>query len=183
MPFTGTLQQTFPHRSVGATLVHFDNLDLGYAEDRIMIDERPQWEDIRNDIFGGMAGVPSDVQHLGSIVFVQANLNRFNMTSIRALSTLRTVDNGLPEGAVQEIGTFVRQGDRLGTGTTSGFRSLVLSNVTETLTFSKAFLRNGRKFNLGTRHQQFALVFECHINDPCDPVMYTVGAAADDPCS
>lgn len=182
MPFAGTIPHQFPHRSTGATLVAFGGVDLGYAEDRVMIDERPQWEDIRNDIFGGMAGIPSEVQFLGSVVYVQANLNRFNMTNIRDLSNLRLVDDTLGEGAVQDIGVFVRQGDRAGTGSTSGFKSLVLSNVSETLTFAQAFLRQGRKFNLGTRHQQFALVFECHINDPCDPLMYTV-SAADDPCS
>lgn len=179
---TWSLPQSFPHRSTGATLVNFGGVDLGYAEDRVMIDERPQWEDIHNDAFGGMAGVPSEVQFLGSVVYVQANLNRFNMTNMRTLSTLLLLSDALSEGDLPSIGEFVRQGDRAGSGSASGFESLVLSNISETLTFAQAFLRQGRKFNLGTRHQQFALVFECHIADPCTMVMYTV-SAADDPCS
>lgn len=175
MPFSG-IAATFRHVSVGATLVSFANLDIGYAEDRVMIDEKPQWEDIRNDAFGGMAGVPSDSQFLGEVIFVQANINRFSPSNMESLALIAPNFGGKANigDFAGMMGVFARQ-DGL-------FEPLVLSNKTATLTFANALLKHGRKFNLGTRHQQVALLFECHIDDPCDMELW-VQTAADDPCS
>jgi hypothetical protein len=175
MPFAG-IPATFPHVSVGATLVTFAGLEIGYAEDRVMIDERPQWEDIRNDAFGGMAGVPSDIQLLGEVIFVQANINRFSPSNMESLALIAPNFGGPANigDLAGMMGVFARQ-DGL-------FEPLVLSNKTATLTFANALLRHGRKFNLGTRHQQVALVFECHVDDPCDMSLW-VASTADDPCS
>lgn len=175
MPFSG-ITATFQHVSVGATLVSFADLEIGYAEDRVMIDEKPQWEDIRNDAFGGMVGVPSDSQFLGEIIFVQANINRFSPSNMESLALIAPNFGGQANigNFAGMMGVFARQ-DGL-------FEPLVLSNKTATLTFANALLKHGRKFNLGTRHQQVALVFECHIDDPCDMELW-VQTAADDPCS
>jgi hypothetical protein len=62
------------------------------------------------------------------------------------------------------------------------YASLVLSNATESKTYDVAFLRQGRRFNYGTRHQIFSLVFECHLDDPCLNKLFYTGAAVD-PCS
>lgn len=194
--FSGIVPQGFPHRSTGATLVQFGTaadtgsgddasmMDLGYCEDRVQIDERPQWEDIKNDIFGGMAGVHSDVQYLGSIVYVHCNLNRFNHYNIQRLShihpTLATAQISGVELTNQMSGTtgdivggtmgaFMRQGDN---STLTYMETLCLSSATEKLRFHRAFLRQGRRFNMGVRHQQVMLVFECHIYSPCDCEMY-----------
>jgi hypothetical protein len=138
-----------------------------------MIDERPFYEDIRNDGFGGAAGMPSDVQYLGSIAIVTVNLNRFNAANVAALGDL-DASQVLTAGTLPDIGSFVRQ-DTLWGG-------LYLTNGTETRVFAQSFLRQGRRFNVGTRHQVFSLVFECHVDDPCTMVLYTVGAA-NDPCT
>ena len=166
---------SYPHHSTGPTLITFDDMPLGYSEDRVQIEERPQWEDIRNDAFGGMAGVQSDVQFLGAIHYVHCNLNRFVAANINTLAMI-DVDN--PTGDTGDydglMGKFMRQDEM--------YAALVLSNKSATTTYSVAFLRQGRRFNMGTRHQQVALVFECHIDDPCDMVVFTA-AAATDPCS
>jgi hypothetical protein len=197
MPFNGILPQTFPHRSTGATKVSFGSvaadgitsgddaslIELGYAEDRIMIDERPQWEDIHNDIFGGMAGVPSEVQYLGTVVFVQANLNRFNAVNVKTMSSIHPALSQLVAGLGDVVGgpmgTFMRQGDN---ATVTYMDTLELSSSLEVLRFHKAFLRQGKKFNMSVRHQQVALVFECHIFSPCDLETYQIEAGVN-PCS
>ena len=164
---------TFPHHSKGPTLCTWGALDLGYSDDRIQIEERPFWEDIKNDAFGGAAGMPSDVHYLGSIAIVTCNLNRFTEASIEALTDL---DAGTANtyGTMAEIGTFMRQD--------SMYDYLKLSNRTETLHYTVAFLRQGRRFNVGTRHQIFSLVFECHVDDPCTMSLFTKDTAVD-PCS
>lgn len=166
---------TFPHVSKGPTLVSWPSAsyDLGYADDRVQIEERPFWEDIRNDAFGGAAGAPSDVHFLGAIAIVSVNLNRFQDSVMQNLADLDGL-TGNTYGTYSEVGSFMRQDGMYG--------SLVLSNRTETLTYEVSFLRQGRRFNVGTRHTVFSLVFECHIDDPCDMSLFVKGAAAD-PCS
>ena len=170
---------SFPHVSTGPVLVSWPNAatTLGYADDRIMIDERPFYEDIRNDGFGGAAGMPSDVQYLGSIAVVTMNLNRLNMTNIDLLGTLDSLDATPTDGLMPTIGSFVKQ-DSL-----NGALVLTSGNATngEVRTFPNAFLRQGRRFNVGVRHQIYTLVFECHIDDPCTMTLWSVGAASD-PC-
>ena len=185
MPFGGATAQTFLHHSKGPTLITFGGHEIGYAQDRIYIDERPSWEDLRNDIFGGMPGIPSDVQYLGSIGIVQANINRFKEAEMLYLAsidpTLEQITEGAPPtGAIQlpAMGTFMRQGDN----TTSTMKPLVLSSAYHTLTFALAFLRTGRRFNTGTREQIVSLAFEVHVNDPCDMELYAITGAAN-PCS
>ena len=170
MPFPLT---TFPHRSVGPTLVTWNATELGYADDRIQIEERPFYEDIRNDAFGGAAGMPSDVHFLGAIAMVSCNLNRFDITQIKLLGDF---DAGFAhgDGMVPDIGKFLLQDSLAG--------ALILSNAIESLTYSHSFLRQGRRFNVSTRHQIFSLVFECHVDDPCDMKLFAVGAAVD-PCA
>ena len=166
---------SFPHYSTGPTLVSWPSQtsNLGYADDRIMIEERPFYEDIRNDGFGGAAGMPSDVQYLGSIAIVTINLNRFNEPNVRTLANLDSGDDG-DEGVMPAVGSFVRQDSLHG--------ELALRNKEESRIYSYAFLRQGRRFNVGVRHQVISLVFECHINDPCDMILFTVGSA-NDPCN
>ena len=163
---------TYPHVSKGPTLVTWNSLALGYAEDRISIEERPFWEDIRNDAFGGGAGAPSDGHYLGSIAIVSCNLNRFSDANVKALADLDAA-NVLTVGTMPDVGTFMRQ-DAM-------YSSLVLTNASETLTYPIAFLRQGRRFNTGTRHQIFSLTFECHIDDPCTQILFAYSAASD-PC-
>jgi hypothetical protein len=202
--FSGILPMGFPHRSTGATLVEFGSaadtgsgddatmLKLGYCEDRVQIDERPQWEDIRNDIFGGMAGIPSEVQYLGSVVYVHCNLNRFNDYHIKKLSSIHPSLSQVVGAEVANqmtgttgdvvsgpMGAFMRQGDN---ATITYMETLRLSSATENLTFHKAFLRQGKRFNMGVRHQQVMLVFECHIYSPCDLELYEI-AAGTNPCT
>ena len=167
---------TFPHRATGPTLVTWAGNEIGYADDRIQIEERPFWEDIRNDAFGGAAGMPSDVQYLGSIAIVTCNLNRFTVAEIEKLAGIDSVP-GTAYGTMPQVGLFMRS-----EGTNAAmYGALVLSNRTETLTYNVAFLRQGRRFNVGTRHQIYSLVFECHVNDPCDMILFAATGAAD-PC-
>jgi len=177
MPFTG-IPGTYVHVSTGATLVAFGNevdagTSLGYAEDRIMIDERPQWEDIKNDAFGGGAGVPSDVQYLGSVAYVTCTLNRFDEANIRELAAIE-IGTFVVDGVMPPMGHFMRQEGM--------YSTLWLINKTYTLKYPRAFLRQGRRFNVGVRHQQVMLMFECHINDPCDMILFSY-ETPDDPCS
>lgn len=177
MPFVG-IPATYVHYATGPTLVSFGasaTTDaLGYAEDRVQIDERPVWEDIKNDAFGGGAGVPSDVQYLGSIAYVSCVLNRFVEANIRRLSQLEITGGSGTTGNLPPIGRFMRQ-DIM-------YESLFLTSNAYTLTFTRAFLRQGRRYNMGTRHQQIQLMFECHIDDPCDTVLFT-SATGTFPCS
>lgn len=204
--FSGIIPQGFPHRSTGATLVQFGSvatdgttsaddatmLNLGYCEDRVQIEERPQWEDIRNDIFGGMAGIPSEVQYLGSVVYVHCNLNRFNDYHLKMMSSIHPSFSQLVGAEVANqmsgtlgdvvggtMGTFMRQGDN---ATAAYMETLALSSPTEKLTFHKAFLRQGKRFNMGVRHQQVMLVFECHVLAPCDMELYQIEAGVN-PCT
>jgi hypothetical protein len=174
MAFAG-IPGTYVHVSTGATLVTYASVNLGYAEDRIQIDERPVWEDIKNDAFGGMAGVPSDAQYLGSIAYVTCTLNRFVESAVKELSTIDLTDISLADGTVPPIGRFMRQ-DTM-------YSTLVLTNANSILTYSQAFLRQGRRFNVGVRHQQIMLMFECHINNPCDMVLFTINETGTSPCS
>jgi len=197
MPFTGVVPQTFPHRSTGATLVRFGNnetdgrdsghddamVDLGYCEDRVQIEERPQWEDIKNDIFGGQAGIPSEAQYLGSVAYIHCNLNRFSILDVKNLAGIHPALSALVAGfggvSGGPMGAFMRQGDN---NNTHYMETLELSSQTEVLRFHKAFLRQGRRFNMGVRHQQFSLVFEAHVFSPCDMELYEIVAGVN-PCT
>lgn len=164
---------SFPHRSTGPVLVKWNDTELGYADDRIQIEERPFLEDIRNDAFGGAAGMPSDVHFLGAIAIVSCNLNRFNAANMSAIADL-DASNALTYGTFPSVGDFVHQDELSG--------NLILQAKNEILTYELSFLRQGRRFNVGTRHQIFSLVFECHIKDPCNMVLFT-STDGTDPCT
>lgn len=179
MPIAGTIPHDFPHFATGPTLVRCVAvglpyaMDLGYAEDRIQIQERPFWHEVKSDANGGVEGPPCDVQYLGSIAIVSCLLNRFNEDSMRLLASpnvngeVSTVDPSLaiPPGTLPASGFYMRQ-DR-------GMCELWLLNKTYSLKYRRAFLRNSRQFTAGTRHQAFALAFECHVNDPCDRILFS----------
>jgi hypothetical protein len=77
-----------------------------------------------------------------------------------------------------QVGLFMR-GNMIAQGM---YGELRLSNRTELLTYNVAFLRQGRRFNVGTRHQIYSLVFECHVNDPCDMILFAQSAGSN-PCT
>ena len=173
MPFAGTLQHAFPHFATGPTLVRFGGYDLGYAEDRIQIQERPFWHDVKSDASGGAEGPPCDVQFLGAIAIVSCLLNRFKESNMRALSKIH-ITAQQTDGVLLPTGTYMRQDSKM--------VDLWLINAAYTLVYQKAFLRQGRQFTIGTRHQAFQLAFECHVTDPCDYELFTY-SDEDDPCS
>ena len=175
MPFTGVLPQSFPHFATGATLVKFHDLELGYSEDRIQIDETPFFHEVKSDGFGGSEGPPCDVQYLGSVVYVRCMLNRFNNANLKTIGSIATDDyeHVSAPGIMPRAGWYMRQDD--------GMEELILSSKEYVVTFTKAVLRQGRKWSMGTRHQAFILLFECHIDDPCDCKLFTYGAG-NDPC-
>jgi len=174
MPFTGVVPQAFPHFATGATLVKFHDLDLGYSEDRIQIDETPFFHEVKSDGFGGSEGPPCDVQYLGSVVYVRCMLNRFNGDNLKKLSGI-TGDFGFVVNTptMPRSGWYMRQD--------GGMEELLLSSKEYVLTFTKAVLRQGRKWSMGTRHQSFILLFECHIDNPYDCTLFSY-AAGNDPC-
>jgi len=177
MPFTGVVPQEFPHFATGATLVKFHSLELGYSEDRIQIDETPFFHEVKSDGFGGSEGPPCDVQYLGSLVYVRCALNRFNEVRIRTIAPLDRYGGPtgyLAPGTMPPPGWYMRQD--------GGMEELVLSSKEYIVTFTKAVLRQGRKWSMGTRHQAFILLFECHIDNPCDCKLFEYGTG-EDPCS
>jgi hypothetical protein len=116
--------------------------------------------------------MPSEVQYLGSIAIVTMNLNRFT-DNIEDLAGIDSIP-GVAYGTMPQVGLFMRQNTMAG--------NLILSNRTEILTYTVAFLRQGRRFNVGTRHQIYSLVFECHVNDPCDMILFAKSAGSN-PCT
>lgn len=177
MPFFGVVPQEFPHFATGATLVQFHSLRLGYSEDRIQIDETPFFHEVKSDGYGGSEGPPCDVQYLGSVVYVRCALNRFNRTNIKTISSIGDGDSEhfSAPGIMPRAGWYMRQD--------GGMEELVLSSKEYLVTFSKAVLRQGRKWTMGTRHQAFILMFECHIDNPCDCKIFEYDEAGADPCS
>lgn len=180
MPFLGVVPQSFPHFATGPTLVEFDSFDLGYCEDRIQIDETPFWHEVKSDGYGGSEGPPCDVQYLGALVYVRCLLNRFKEDNIRALSTISLPDDeSSTPGIMPQVGWYMRQD--------SGMKQLRLLSKEYILVFLKSVLRQGRKWTMGTRHQSFALVFECHVNNPCDAQLLTYEGETEedqhDPCT
>lgn len=178
MPFTGVVPQEFPHFATGATLVQFHSLRLGYSEDRIQIDETPFFHEVKSDGFGGSEGPPCDLQYLGSIVYVRCVLNRFNNYNIKTISTVGVIGTDdsthvSDMGIMPRTGWYMRQD--------AGMEELVLSSKEYIVTFTKAVLRQGRKWSMGTRHQAFVLLFECHIDNPCDCKLFEYGTG-NDPC-
>jgi hypothetical protein len=174
MPFLGVVPQSFPHFATGPTLVQFHGYNLGYSEDRVQIDETPFFHEVKSDGFGGSEGPPCDVQYLGSLVYVRCALNRFNQTTLKTISSIATEDARITApGIMPRAGWYMRQDD--------GMEELVLSSKEYIVTFSKAVLRQGRKWSMGTRHQAFILMFECHIDDPCDCKILEYGTG-EDPC-
>lgn len=180
MPFYGVVPQEFPHFATGATLVQFHSLRLGYSEDRIQIDETPFFHEVKSDAYGGSEGPPCDVQYLGSVVYVRCALNRFNRTNIKTINSIAIISSEDPDehttepGVMPRPGWYMRQDD--------GMYELVLSSKEYIVTFSKAVLRQGRKWTMGTRHQAFILMFECHIDNPCDCKIFEYDTG-EDPCS
>jgi len=177
MPFAGTIPQDFPHFATGPTLVRYPpTYDLGYAEDRIQVQEHPLWHDVKSDGSGGSEGPPCDVQFLGAVVFVSCLLNRFKEANIRRLSRIRA-DGAGPDGTVLATGYYMRQD--------AGMNRLELVNKSYTLVYEKAFLRTGRQFSVGTRHQAVILTFECHVDTLCDAKLFEYDEqynAFNDPC-
>lgn len=178
MPFTGVVPQEFPHFATGATLIQFHSLRLGYSEDRVQIDETPFFHEVKSDGFGGSEGPPCDVQYLGSLVYVRCALNRFNEGRIRSIAPIDRYGGStgnLTAGTMPPAGWYMRQD--------GGMEELVLSSKEYLVTFSKAVLRQGRKWTMGTRHQAFILMFECHIDNPCDCKIFEYDDEGSDPCS
>lgn len=165
-----SLPQDFPHYATGPTLVDFGANELGFAEDRIQISEQPFWHEVHADSYGGAGGPPCDVQYIGSLVYVTCLLNRFNEPTMRIIGRIAS-EKVTVDGTMPPTGWYMRQDGSM--------KPLSLVNASYTLTYEKAILKQGRKFNVGTRHQAFALTFECHINNPCDVALHKYEAGID----
>ena len=168
MPLPAIISQ-FPHVATGPTLVTFTGDDLGFAEDQIDIEERPFFREVKADSFGGAEGPPIDLQFTGALVFVRATLNRINESNCRDLGW----DYADTAGTLPAVGEYQRQDEKWGL--------LQLKNRSHVMQFEQAVLRQGKSFNAGTRHRKYVLLFECHVNTPCNKVLYTY-EDAEAPC-
>jgi hypothetical protein len=79
------------HVVAGPVLVKFgdtaaDVVSLGYTRDGVSIRVEPRWIDIPSDDYGGEAGAPSDVQLVGGIALINAELTKFEDAEVEKLT-------------------------------------------------------------------------------------------------
>jgi hypothetical protein len=165
---------TYPHFSAGPVLVSWETMALGYSMNGIDIQEQPVFQDLKNDAYGGQAGMPSDVQWLGAVAMITCNLNRFTPGNLENIAQF-DANMQASLGSYRRVGQFVKQDGMHG--------QLILSSAVETLTFPSTYLVHGRSFNTGVPERVWRLVFRALIKDPCDMTLYSSSSSGTNPCT
>lgn len=156
---------TFVHYMSGPTVIEFNSVELGYAEDRVQIQVQPYYDDIHTDNMGGLAGPPSDSQLLGAIANITAVLTKYVKAEMDKLTSF---DSGGSAGVLPDIGSFVKQ-DAL-------YAALVLTGTNETITFDYAHLRQAQEFNASVRHKRYAVGWQAWMDDACTRTLMEITA-------
>lgn len=161
--------------TTGPTLVTWQDLILGYSEDRVMLRIQPFWDMVHSDSYGGTAGPPADRQLLGAIVQVMAVLTTYDKESVDYLSTFSSGYALIGMGNLPPVGTFARE--------TNGLMGvLYLQGRNEKRTFYNATLTESQELNSSARHRRYQVGWTCEVDDACAMQLMTIDAGQD-PCN
>lgn len=127
--------------------------ELGYTINGAEIREEIFMENVPGDENGGDAGPPIDVQYFGEVHHVRLELSKWD-ASIAA--KVLPVLYGGTAGVTGTPGTLMAQGSKT-------YR-LVINSSTEPRNYPRAFLRNQKETNKGTKFSRLVLDFECHAS-------------------
>lgn len=127
--------------------------ELGFTINGAEIREEIFMENVPGDENGGDAGPPIDVQYFGEIHHVRLELSKWDAAI--AAKVLPVLYGG-SAGVLGTAGTLMAGGSKT-------FR-LLINAATEPRNYLKAFLRNQKETNKGTKFSRLVLDFECHAN-------------------
>lgn len=151
------------HEVCGPVLVKYNAVSLGYSRDGVQIRIEPKWADIFSDDFGGQGGAPADVQLLGAIAIVTAELVKYDKAEVHKLSAFEKAGTA---GVLPQLGTLMRQESEMAV--------LLLDGKNENWTFDQAFMRQAQEVNKGTKFSTFVVGWECHINNTTSRTLFAL---------
>lgn len=127
-------------------------LKLGEAMDMHDIEERSFFHNVPGDRHGGPQGPPIEVQYLGSIVVIRAELSRWDPD---VFDELRKRKANATAGAVllSEVGAPMLGGN---------YFRVLLSSVARPLNFPCVLLRDAIPYGMGSKFSSLGVQFECH---------------------
>lgn len=138
-------------------------MSLGYSRDGVHVRVEPRYIDINSDDFGGAAGGPTDVQIVGAVAHITAEMPKYDNVECLRLTSFELAGT---RGVLPQLGTLLRQQQEMGI--------LVLSGKHEIWTFPYAFVRQAIETNKGTRFSTFTVGFEAHINNSTSRTLFTI---------
>lgn len=124
---------------------------LGLTINGAEIREEIFMENVPGDENGGDAGPPIDVQYFGEVHSVRLELSSWDSVVI---AKLLPVLYGGVAGVLGTAGTLMGQGAKT-------FR-LLINSSNEPRNYPRAFLRNQKETNKGTKFSRYVLEFQCH---------------------
>jgi hypothetical protein len=151
----------------GSTLVKFgltgDLKDLGYTRNGVDVTLEGYFVDIPGDQNGGDDGPPVDVQYLGEIARVRAELTKYDTAiALTIYERFPASAAGVPVNAAASSLLMAN----------NQHRELQLNSTARTMTFGAAFPRSPVEINKGTKFSTLVCEFECHAHDL--GVVYTI---------
>lgn len=151
------------HNVAGPVIVTFNSVALGYSRDGVSIRIEPRYIDINSDDYGGAAGAPSDVQIVGAVAHITAEMPKFDNAECLKLTAFERAGT---RGVLPQLGTLIRQ--------ESEYATLLLNGKNEDWTFDVAFVRQAIEVNKGTRYSTFVAGWEAWINNTSARLLFTV---------
>ncbi len=137
----------------GVTKVNFGAADLGYTRNGVDVTLEGFFIDIPGDQNGGDDGPPIDVQYLGEIARVRAELTKYD-TAVALTVYERYTASAAGVPVITPGNSLMRQDGQ--------FKELILSSAARTMTFSMAIPRSPIEVNKGTKFSTLVCEFECH---------------------
>jgi hypothetical protein len=156
----------FVHYTSGPTYVAFDNLALGFCEDRVQITIQPFYDDIHADSWGGLAGSFADRQLLGAVAQINCLFTKYNKEYLDELTSFTSGGTAGTIGAGGVLGEFVYQ-DKL-------YSNLDLKGTNETIHFTHAHIAMGIEFNSSMRHRRYQAGFMARMDDACTGILFSL---------
>ena len=134
--------------------------NLGYALDQPRVIEQPYWYDVHGDQHGGMNGPPIDVQYLGMVIRVRAELSRFDRDVANIVR--KRIRNGTI-GSVPDadIGALAFQSPEFMRVVMSP-QHAVRGSASETRNYVCCIPREATEQSYGTKFSTFIFEFEAH---------------------
>ena len=140
--------------------------EAGYTRNGAEIRVQPFMVDCHSDDRGGEQGPPGEIQHLGTIVHIRAELSRFNNGAVRGGVTQPSVIQALEALAAN----WATATNAMGIPGTMCFAEgltvrVVIDSPSDPRDYPLCIVRQPVQYNKGTIYEIFVVEFEAHLTE------------------